>query len=247
MSSLKMHTRLKRNKSVHKCDVCLKVFNNLSVVVLHKRTHFGERPHKCLTCGSAFTHGSSLKSHLKSQPTHKVTSASLPHKKLNNQTTSESQQQLTSTSQELKSNTVNQSEKCYARNTEDCEQGNMYQLQSSNYEFYNNKLLQDKGAVDLNHQVQGDLFLGFEHNVQFTTQSSNVENENDENYPVNLLGNQMNPHKCSTNIYPSVSVAQQISTDLPLHWEDQTQMFVEDNSSLPATTNLTSQSTQCKY
>ena len=54
MTSLKNHMRLKCNGKQHKCDVCQKLFNNYSVLVVHKRVHFGERPYKCLDCGDGF-------------------------------------------------------------------------------------------------------------------------------------------------------------------------------------------------
>ena len=65
MTSLKNHMRLKCNGKQHKCDVCHKLFNNYSVLVVHKRVHFGERPYKCLDCGDGFSCTSSLKSHYK--------------------------------------------------------------------------------------------------------------------------------------------------------------------------------------
>ena len=55
--------RLKCVRKQLQCDVCDKMFNNYSVMVVHKRIHFGERPYKCLDCGIRFSCTSSLKSH----------------------------------------------------------------------------------------------------------------------------------------------------------------------------------------
>ena len=65
MTGLKNHMRLKCNGKQHECDVCDKLFNNYSVLVVHKRNHFGERPYKCLDCGDGFVCTSNLKSHYK--------------------------------------------------------------------------------------------------------------------------------------------------------------------------------------
>ena len=65
MTSLKNHMRLKCHEKQHQCDVCEKWFNNYSVMVVHKRVHFGERPYKCLDCGDRFNCISSLKTHYK--------------------------------------------------------------------------------------------------------------------------------------------------------------------------------------
>ena len=69
MTTLKNHMRLKCYGKQHQCDVCEKLFNNYSVMVVHKRVHFGERPYKCLDCGVRFNCTSSLKTHYK---THKL-------------------------------------------------------------------------------------------------------------------------------------------------------------------------------
>ena len=65
MTSLKNHMRLKCYGKKHQCDVCEKLFNNYSVMVVHKRVHFGERPFKCLDCRDRFNCESSLKTHYK--------------------------------------------------------------------------------------------------------------------------------------------------------------------------------------
>ena len=57
--------RLKCVGKQFQCDVCDKMFNNYSVMVIHKRNHFGERPYKCLECGDGFSCTSYLKSHYK--------------------------------------------------------------------------------------------------------------------------------------------------------------------------------------
>ena len=65
MTSLKIHMRLKCHGKQHQCNVCEKLFNNLSVMVVHKRVHFGEKPYKCLDCGDRFNCESSIKTHYK--------------------------------------------------------------------------------------------------------------------------------------------------------------------------------------
>ena len=65
MANLKHHMQLRFDRKQYQCDVCEKLFNNYSVMVVHKRIHFGERPYKCLDCGDQFSCVSSLKSHYK--------------------------------------------------------------------------------------------------------------------------------------------------------------------------------------
>ena len=65
MTSLKSHMRLNYVGKQFQCDVCNKMFNNYSVMVVHKRNHFRKRLYKCLECGDEFCSTSSLKSHYK--------------------------------------------------------------------------------------------------------------------------------------------------------------------------------------
>ena len=63
MTCLKMHMNLRTNGKRHQCDICDKMFNIYSVVVVHKRIHFGEFPYKCVECETGFVYSSHLKTH----------------------------------------------------------------------------------------------------------------------------------------------------------------------------------------
>ena len=65
MTSLKNHMRLKCVGKQFQCDVCYKTFNNYSVMVVHKRIHFVERPYKCVNCEDIFNVITSLNSQFK--------------------------------------------------------------------------------------------------------------------------------------------------------------------------------------
>ena len=63
MTSLRLHIRLKCGNKKFKCEVCGQLFKNHSVMVVHTRCHFGERPHKCVHCGVPHRTVSALKTH----------------------------------------------------------------------------------------------------------------------------------------------------------------------------------------
>lgn len=52
-------------KEVHKCTYCYKTFAQNSDMLMHQKTHSGERRFKCPHCEKEFRHNSSLKVHIK--------------------------------------------------------------------------------------------------------------------------------------------------------------------------------------
>ena len=53
----------------YQCEVCQKSFYTKKNLILHMRTHTGDKPYKCSTCDKSFALKSTLKNH---QATHSV-------------------------------------------------------------------------------------------------------------------------------------------------------------------------------
>ena len=65
MTSLKYHMRLRCKGEKFNCDICDKSFNNYPVMIVHHRSHLGERPFKCVDCRKPHRWASDLKTHYK--------------------------------------------------------------------------------------------------------------------------------------------------------------------------------------
>ncbi|KAJ6648375.1 Zinc finger protein, partial [Pseudolycoriella hygida] len=56
--------RKQNGMGLHYCNVCRRQFNFKSVLVIHLRTHSGEKPYECKVCQKSFNRSSSLRRHL---------------------------------------------------------------------------------------------------------------------------------------------------------------------------------------
>ncbi|XP_070600056.1 zinc finger protein 525-like isoform X1 [Erythrolamprus reginae] len=64
-SKLILHKKSHNGERSHKCLKCGKIFARKENLNHHKRIHTGERPHKCMECGKSFAQKGNLKSHNK--------------------------------------------------------------------------------------------------------------------------------------------------------------------------------------
>ncbi|XP_075434207.1 uncharacterized protein LOC142471276 isoform X2 [Ascaphus truei] len=62
-SVLVVHQKTHTGEKPHKCNDCEKQFFRKSSLIEHQRTHTGEKPHKCNDCGKRFTYKSILIEH----------------------------------------------------------------------------------------------------------------------------------------------------------------------------------------
>ncbi|XP_016058596.1 PREDICTED: zinc finger protein 891 [Miniopterus natalensis] len=64
-SNLILHKRSHMGEKQYECKECGKVFNDSSTLRRHVRTHTGEKPYECHQCGKAFSQKTSLKAHVR--------------------------------------------------------------------------------------------------------------------------------------------------------------------------------------
>ncbi|XP_033296484.1 zinc finger protein 891 [Orcinus orca] len=65
ISNLILHKRSHMGEKQYECKECRKVFNDSSTLRRHIRTHTGEKPYECNQCGKAFSQKTSLKVHVR--------------------------------------------------------------------------------------------------------------------------------------------------------------------------------------
>ncbi|XP_036907694.1 zinc finger protein 891 [Sturnira hondurensis] len=65
ISNLILHRRSHMGEKQYECKECGRVFTDSSTLKRHIRTHTGEKPYECLQCGKAFSQKTSLKAHVR--------------------------------------------------------------------------------------------------------------------------------------------------------------------------------------
>ena len=70
----------KKDRNATKCDICLRFFKTTQTLLIHQRTHTGEKPHKCIMCKMAFAQSSTLKKHVRTHTREKQYECKKCHK-----------------------------------------------------------------------------------------------------------------------------------------------------------------------